>query len=68
MTLSDKQLRVENRVFVNKLLASVKELVSKSRATYNWGPQKTRTEYFQKWHLRLNKGYLKQLEEASSFE
>ena len=66
--LRDRKVRVEHKVSVDKLVARLEELASKTRATYNWGPEKTSAEYFEKWHLRVSSAYLKQLSEASSFE
>ncbi|MHB1868450.1 MAG: type IV toxin-antitoxin system AbiEi family antitoxin domain-containing protein [Nitrososphaerales archaeon] len=66
--LSDRQVRIEHKVSVDKLVAKLEGLATKTRATYNWGPEKTSAEYFQKWHLRVSTSYLKQLKEASSFE
>ena len=67
-TLKDRQVHVERKVAVDKLVAKLEKLATKTRATYNWGPEKTSAEYFQKWHLRVSTAYLKQLKEVSSFE
>jgi len=68
MALSDLEVRAEYRASVNKLLTRLEGLSSKTRATYNWGPEKTSVKYFQKWHLRVSTGYMKQLKEAPRLE
>ena len=67
-TLSSRQIHDENKVSVDKLMAKLEGLATKTRATYNWGAEKTKSEYFQRWHLHVNMGYLKQLRDASNFE
>ena len=64
----EARTRWADKLSVDKLVARLEELSSKTRATYNWGPEKTSAEYFKKWHLHVSRGYLKQLKEASSFE
>lgn len=64
--LGDKE--VENRDSVDKLLVKLEELGSKTRATYNWGPEKTPARYFEKWHLRVSSAYQRQLKEVSRYE
>ncbi|MCL5068229.1 MAG: hypothetical protein M1368_07745 [Thaumarchaeota archaeon] len=57
-----------DKVGLEKLLGKLEELVSKTRATYNWGGEKTATKYVEKWHLRVSSSYLRQLREASKRE
>lgn len=59
---------MERRAYADALLATLGRLVARTRATYNWGPEKTETEYFEKWHLHVSVNYLNQLREASSLE
>ena len=53
-----------DKVGLEKLLGKLEELVSKTRATYNWGGEKTATKYVEKWHLRVSSSYLRQLREV----
>lgn len=58
----------ELKASVNALLIRLEKLSTKTRATYNWGPEKDKAEYFERWHLHVSVGYLNQLEEVSSYE
>ncbi len=58
----------ERKSSVDVLLTRLERLASRTRATYNWGPEKTKAEYFEKWHLRVSVNYLNELRESSSFE
>lgn len=53
-----------DKVGFEKLLGKLEELVSKTRATYNWGGEKTAAKYVEKWHLRVSSLYLRQLREV----
>ena len=57
-----------DKVGFEKLLGKLEELVSKTRATYNWGGEKTAAKYVEKWHLRVSSSYLRQLREVSRRE
>jgi predicted transcriptional regulator of viral defense system len=56
------------RSSADALLTTLGTLAARTRATYNWGPEKGKTEYFEKWHLHVSVDYLNQLREASSFD
>ena len=56
------------KVPMNVLLSRLERTSTKTRATYNWGPEKDETEYFQRWHLHVSVSYLNQLREVSSYE
>jgi predicted transcriptional regulator of viral defense system len=58
----------ERRTSADALLTTLGTLAARTRATYNWGPEKAKSEYFEKWHLHVSVDYLNQLREASSFE
>ncbi|MHB2035122.1 MAG: type IV toxin-antitoxin system AbiEi family antitoxin domain-containing protein [Nitrososphaerales archaeon] len=60
---SEKQL--ERKDALNKFIRKLEGLASKTRATYNWGGEKTAARYIEKWHLRVNSLYLRELREAS---
>ncbi|HZW56276.1 MAG TPA: type IV toxin-antitoxin system AbiEi family antitoxin [Nitrososphaerales archaeon] len=53
---------------LEKLVGELEELVSKTRATYNWGREKRGSRYVEKWHLRVSSSYLRQLREVSRRE
>jgi predicted transcriptional regulator of viral defense system len=56
------------RSSADALLKTLGRLAARTRSTYNWGPEKGKTEYFEKWHLHVSVDYLNQLREASSFD
>jgi predicted transcriptional regulator of viral defense system len=58
----------EWRSSVDALLTTLGGLAARTRATYNWGSEKAKAEYFDKWHLHVSVDYLNQLRETSSFE
>ncbi len=66
--LSERRAREEQKGSVDTLLTKLQGMMVGTRATYNWGPKKNRTEYFDKWRLHVSSGYLDQLRETSSFE
>jgi predicted transcriptional regulator of viral defense system len=66
--LRGREGNVERRSSLNALLTTLEKLASRTRATYNWGSQKTKAEYFGKWHLHVSVDYLNQLGEASRLE
>ena len=63
-----ERLKGEAKAPVNVLLSRLEKLSAKTRATYNWGPENDKTEYFQRWHLHVTVSYLNQLREVSSYE
>ena len=65
--LSSKRLE-NKKASVDKLMVRLEELATKTRATFNWGREKTLARYFEKWHLRVSSAYLRQLKEVSSYE
>ena len=66
--LREREGDAERKSSVDALLTTLERLASRTRATYNWGPEKTKAEYFEKWHLHVSVNYLNQLRETSSFE
>ncbi len=66
--LGEREGNTEQRSSVDALLTTLGRLASGTRATYNWGPEKTKVEYFGRWHLHVSVDYLHQLGEASRFE
>lgn len=66
--LQERSGRVRWKAPVNALLTTLRRLVTRTRATYNWGPEKTRAEYFERWHLHVSVDYLNQLRETPGFE
>ncbi len=66
--LGEREGKAERKPSLDALLTRLGKLASRTRATYNWGPEKTKTEYFEKWHLRVSVNHLSQLREASSFD
>ena len=62
VALGDKEIKSKDSV--DKLVAKLEELVSKNRATFNWGVDKAATKYIEKWHLRVSLAYLKQMKEV----
>jgi len=65
--MDDKQV-VERRSALDRFLQKLKKNAKRSRSTFNWGSEKTPSEYFENWHLHVSKSYLKQLKETSTFE
>jgi predicted transcriptional regulator of viral defense system len=53
---------------VETFLTRLESMVAGTRATYNWGNEEERTQYFQRWHLRVSSGYLGELKEVSAIE
>ncbi|MBX8638430.1 MAG: hypothetical protein KIY11_08775 [Thermoplasmata archaeon] len=51
-----------------KFVKKLEKLLSTTSATYNWGPEKGRTEYFRKWRLHVSRNYLDQFEVISVYE
>lgn len=68
MVSDDRLGNGEQGASMNALMAKLERLTTRTRATYNWGPEKTRAEYFGKWHLHVSVNYLDQLRETSNFE
>jgi predicted transcriptional regulator of viral defense system len=66
--LRERDGNAERRPSADALLSMLGRLAARTRATYNWGPEKIKADYFEKWQLRVSVDYLNQLREASSFE
>ncbi len=68
MALSERRAQGEQKGPIDTLLARLQGVMAGTRATYNWGPENNKTEYFDKWHLHVSSTYLDQLRETPSFE
>jgi predicted transcriptional regulator of viral defense system len=67
-TASSERPPDEVKDTLKKFVGKLEELLSKTRATYNWGGEKTAAKYIEKWHLRVSSAYLRQLREVSRRE
>ncbi len=68
MVHSERHAQGEQKGSIDTLLTKLQEMMAGKRATYNWGPEKNKTEYFENWRLHVSSSYLDQLRETSSFE
>jgi predicted transcriptional regulator of viral defense system len=66
--LSERPAQGEQKASIDTLLTRLQRVMVGTRATYNWGPEKTKTEYFERWRLHVSSSYVNQLREISSFE